>query len=67
LDISNARHTPVSAELSLVLPDGLELVRADHTPTKRNGHPTFRLTIPANDTATIRFQLGGTQERPVLE
>jgi hypothetical protein len=67
LEISNARGTPVSAELSLVLPDGYELVRADHTPTKRNGHPTFRLTIPANETATIRFQLGETQDRGVVE
>ena len=67
LDISNAGDTPVSAELSLVLPDGSELARADATPTKRNGRPTFRLTIPANDTATIRFQVAETQDRAVIE
>jgi hypothetical protein len=67
LEVSNARDTPVSAELSLVLPDGFEIVRADHAPTKRNGHPTFRLSVPANATVTIRFQVTETEERGVLE
>jgi hypothetical protein len=67
LEVSNARATAVAAELSLVLPDGFEIVRADHIPTKRNGRPTFRLTIAANTTATIRFQLTETEDRDVPE
>ena len=67
LEVSNARGTPVPAELSLLLPDGSEIVRADHNPTKRNGLPTFRLTIPANATATIRFQVGETEDRAVID
>lgn len=65
IDLSNARNGPVSVELRLQLSDGARLVRADHLPTTHNGLPTFRLTIPAGDTATVRYQTEHTSFRPV--
>jgi hypothetical protein len=67
IDVSNARKVPVLAEIGLDLPGGVELVRADHNTTTRNGRPTFRVTVPAQDGLTIRFQLTGTGARAVLE
>lgn len=65
IDISNARDAPVSIELRLQLPDGARLVRADHVPTTYNGRPAFRLTLPAGDSATVRYQTEHTSFRPV--
>ncbi len=64
LEVSNARRTPVSVELRLQIPDGAQIVRADHTPTTRNGRPTFRLLVAAGDKATIRYQTERTVFRP---
>jgi hypothetical protein len=63
--VSNARSTPVSVELRLQLPDGAQLIRADHDLTRRNGHPAFQLSIPAGDKVTIRYQTEHTVFRPV--
>lgn len=65
LEISNARSTPVSVELRLHLPDGTTVIRSDHVPKRRNGLPTFRLTVLAQDRATIRFTTGRTAYTPV--
>jgi hypothetical protein len=66
IDISNARNAPVSVELRLLLPDGTQLIRSDHAPTRHNGHPAFRLTVPGGDKVTIRYQTEHTAFRPVL-
>jgi hypothetical protein len=55
VEIANAHDSPIDFELRLQLPDG-RVVRADHPLGSRNGGPLFRLSIPAHDTATVRFQ-----------
>jgi hypothetical protein len=56
VDVSNARAMEIQFELRLRLPDGGRVVRADHPLAIKNGRPIFRLTIPANETATLRYQ-----------
>jgi hypothetical protein len=56
VDVSNARATEIQFELRLRLPEGGSVVRADHPLGTKNGRPIFRLTIPANETVTLRFQ-----------
>jgi hypothetical protein len=65
LELTNARPTAVTVELPLHLPDGTNIVRADHIPKTRNGLPTFRLTIPAQGSATVLFQTARTVYTPV--
>ena len=56
VEITNARNQPADVELRLTLDDDTQLVRADHTPFMHNGHQTFRLTVPAEGSATVRYQ-----------
>jgi hypothetical protein len=56
IDVSNARATEIHFELRLRLPEGGRVVRADHPLGTKNGRPIFRLTIPANETVTLRYQ-----------
>jgi hypothetical protein len=56
VDISNASGTEIHFELRLQLPEGGRVVRADHPLGTKNGRPIFRLTIPANETVTLRYQ-----------
>jgi hypothetical protein len=65
IEINNARNVPTLVELRLLLADGARLVRADHPAGSRNGHPTFTLTVPAQGTATVRYQTGHTSYLPV--
>ena len=39
------------------------IVRADHKVGSKNGRPMFRLSVPANSTATVRLQFGMTEVR----
>jgi hypothetical protein len=61
--IRNARAAPIAFELRLRLPEGGRIVRADHPLATKNGRPIFRLTIPANDSVTLRFQTQHTGEQ----
>ena len=63
VDISNAKPTDVQFELRLQLPPGARVVRADHPMGAKNGRPIFRLQVPANGTATLRYQTQHTAER----
>jgi hypothetical protein len=54
--ISNARAAAIPFELRLQLPEGGRIVRADHPLGSKHGRPIFRLTIPANQSVTVRFQ-----------
>jgi hypothetical protein len=54
--ISNARAADIAFELRLRLAAGGSIVRADHALASKNGRPIFRLTIPANQSVTLRFQ-----------
>jgi hypothetical protein len=56
VDISNAGPVPVPFELRLQLPADAGIVRSDHALGMKNGRPIFRLSIPANGSATLRFQ-----------
>jgi hypothetical protein len=55
--ISNARAVPTVVELSMLLEDGTALTQADRAPGTRNGHPTFTLTVPAEDDAIIQYRV----------
>jgi hypothetical protein len=56
VDISNARAADIHFELRLRLPEGGRIVRADHPLGAKNGRPIFRLTIPAHEAVTLRYQ-----------
>jgi hypothetical protein len=56
IQIGNARAADIAFELRLRLPEGGRVVRADHPLAQKNGRPIFRLTIPANDSVTVRYQ-----------
>jgi hypothetical protein len=56
IDISNASAAGIQFELTLLLPEGGRVVRADHPLNTKNGRPVFRLKVPANQTATVRYQ-----------
>ncbi len=55
--VSNARAQAIAFELRLALPQGGRVLRADHPQATRNGRPLFKMTVPANGTATVRYEL----------
>jgi len=61
VEISNAKTTDIQFELRLQLAPGGRVVRADHSMSARNGRPIFRLKVPANATATLRYQTQRTE------
>ena len=65
--ISNARAAAIPFELRLRLPEGGRIVRADHPLGSKHGRPIFRLTIPANQSVTVRFQTQHTATRVSTE
>jgi hypothetical protein len=54
--ISNARAKAIAFELPLYLDEGARVIRADHPLGKKNGLPTFYLTVPADGAVTVRYQ-----------
>jgi hypothetical protein len=54
--ISNAGAAAVRFELRLQIPEGEHVVHADHPLGTKNGRPIFRLTLPAHETVTLRYQ-----------
>jgi len=56
VDVHNARPMAIQFELRLRLPEGGRVVRPDHPMATKNGRPIFRLTVPANQTMTLRYQ-----------
>ena len=56
VDVTNARPAEIRFELRLQLPEGGRIVHADHPMASKNGRPIFRLTVPANQTVTLRYQ-----------
>ena len=67
VDITNARNQPALVELRLSLEGGTQLVRADHAPFVHNGQQTFRLTIPAQGSASVHYQTVDTRYSPEPE
>jgi hypothetical protein len=56
VEISNAGATEIEFELRLRLPAGARVTWADHPVGTKNGRPIFRLTIPANSSATVHYR-----------
>ena len=56
IEVSNARPYEVIVEVRLYLQPGAEMVRSDAPYGQKNGRPIFRLTVPANETLTVRYQ-----------
>lgn len=67
VEITNARNQPAVVEVRLTLNGGTQVVRADHTPFMHNGHQTFRLTVPAEGSAVVRYQTVDTRYSPEAE
>ena len=65
--ISNAHAAAIPFELRPRLPEGGRIVRADHPLGTQHGRPIFRLTIPANQSVTVRFQTQRTATRVSTE
>jgi hypothetical protein len=58
IDISNARAAAANLELSLRVPDGEQLIDADHEAQTRNGRLVFKLHIDAGTVSIIRYHTG---------
>jgi hypothetical protein len=56
IEISNAKPYAVQVEMRVYVFSGQEIVKADHPVAQKNGQPIFRLIVPANSDATIRYQ-----------
>ena len=62
IEVTNAHPFPVEIEVNLYLYDGFELVRADREPEQKDGHPVFRITVPAGLTAIANGEMAGTPQ-----
>jgi len=60
VEISNARASPIQFELKLRLRDGARIVDANRKVDTKNGRPIFRLTLPPNTTALVRYETAGS-------
>lgn len=60
VEVSNAGSAPIRFELKFDVYGAQRIVDADQPLDKEDGHPIFRLTVPANDSVVIRF---GVQDR----
>ena len=67
VEVTNARAADAQLELVLSPLEGARIVRAYHKLSSKNGQPMFRLTVPANGTATVRFQPAMTESRPTSD
>jgi hypothetical protein len=56
IEIHNARPQAILMELRLNLKDGTRLIGAIPVPAELRDRPLFKLTVPANASATIRYQ-----------
>jgi hypothetical protein len=58
IDIRNAAPAVADLELSLRVPDGDQLIAADHEVLKRNGKLIFKIKVDAGGFSTIRYHSG---------
>lgn len=56
IELSNAQPYAIQVEVRVYTYDGQDIAKADHPMAQKNGQPIFRLTVPANGEATIRYQ-----------
>jgi hypothetical protein len=67
IEVSNARGSPTPLEIGISMYGGETLVSSDIAPTSRNGTPTLKFTIPANQTMTIRYRTQFASIQPVTD
>ncbi len=60
VDVTNARPAAVNFELRLQLRAGDRVVRPDHPVGTKNGRPIFLLSIPANGSVSVRYQIAAS-------
>jgi hypothetical protein len=56
VEIRNATSAAIAFELSIRLPEGMQLIGADQPRAERNGQPLFEVTIPAGSSTALRYQ-----------
>jgi hypothetical protein len=66
IEIQNATPADIQVELRLQLPEGTQVIAADATTSARGGRPLFKLPVPANRTATVRYQTEHISLRPAV-
>lgn len=66
IEIHNATPAEIQVELRLQLPDGTQVIAADAASSNRGGRPIFALPVPANRTATVRYQTEHISLRPAV-
>jgi hypothetical protein len=59
VEISSARDVSTMFELRLQLPDGAQLIAADHTAQSRAGRPLFVFDLAPHSHQTLRYQTQG--------
>jgi hypothetical protein len=57
VQITNARAENVRVELRVTLADGAQMIRADHAPDATHGGLSFTLSVPAQSSAALRYQI----------
>jgi hypothetical protein len=66
IEIHNATPADIQVELRLQLPGGTQVIAADAATSARGGRPLFKLPVPANRTATVRYQTEHISLRPAV-
>jgi len=64
IEIQNATPAEIKLELRLQLPDGTHVIAADAATSTSGGRTLFKLPVPANRTATVRYQTEHISMRP---
>ena len=57
VSVSNANPWPVAVEVEFDVGDGARLDKASVRLGSRNGRPLWKVDVPANDSATLRYRL----------
>jgi hypothetical protein len=66
VEIHNGTPYEIKVELRLQMPDGTQLIAVDATVATHNGQLLFKLPVPANRTATVRYQTEHISTRPAV-
>ena len=66
VEIQNATPVEIKVELRLQLPDGTHVIAADAATSTSGGRTLFKLPVPANRTATVRYQTEHISMRPAV-
>jgi hypothetical protein len=64
IDIQNSTPAEIKVELRLQLPDGTQVIAADAATGRSGSRTIFKLPVPPNRTATVRYQTEHISMRP---